>query len=78
MSSAMKFSLSLTLLGLVGFLASYGWLMLDAQNPEGGANIGAGMACFLTAGLAVAGLLCLLATYLSRFFDDRAQDGRDR
>ncbi|WP_423446998.1 hypothetical protein AABM36_01885 [Kocuria sp. KSNUG] len=78
MSSAMKFSLSLTLVGLVGFLASYGWLMLDAQNPEGGANIGAGMACFLTAGLTVAGLLCLLATYLSRFFDGRAQDGGDR
>ncbi|RKQ35117.1 hypothetical protein [Kocuria tytonis] len=71
MTSEMKFSVTLTAVGLLGFLASYGWLLWDARDPVGGANIGAAMMCMLTAGLAVAGLLCMLAVYLSRFIVGR-------
>ena len=67
MQPAMKFSVTLTLVGLLGFAASWIWLQVDAIDPSGGVPIGIGMMCMLTAAVTVAGLLCILATWLSGF-----------
>ncbi|WP_229566752.1 hypothetical protein [Kocuria rhizophila] len=73
----MKFSVTLTLVGLLGFAASWIWLAVDALDPSGGVPIGIGMLCMLTAFLTVAGLLCILATWLSRFIVGREDAPRE-
>lgn len=73
MQPAMKFSLTLTAVGLLGFAVFFTWLQVDALGASGGVPIGLAMMCMVTALLALGGLLCVLATWLSRFVV-----GRDR
>ncbi|MCT2072477.1 hypothetical protein [Kocuria rhizophila] len=63
----MKISLTLTAVGLIGFAVFFTWLQVDAVDAFGSAPIGLAMLCMVTALLAVSGLLCVLATWLSRF-----------
>ena len=71
MQPAMKFSLSLTAVGLIGFAVFFTWLQVDAIDPSGGVPIGLAMLCMVTAMLAIGGVLCVLATWLSRFIVGR-------
>ena len=71
MQPAMKFSLSLTAVGLIGFAVFFTWLQVDAIDPSGGVPIGLGLLCMVTAMLAIGGVLCVLATWLSRFIVGR-------
>ena len=77
MEPAMKFSVTLTAVGLLGFAASWIWLEVDALDPSDGVPIGIGLLCMLTAMLTVAGLLCVLATWLSRFIVGREDERRE-
>ena len=61
MQPAMKFSLTLTAVGLLGFAVFFTWLQVDALGASGGVPIGLAMPCMVTAMLAVGGLLCVLA-----------------
>ena len=71
MQPAMKFSLSLTAVGLIGFAVFFTWLQVDAIDPSGGVPIGLALLCMVTAMLAIGGVLCVLATWLSRFIVGR-------
>ena len=71
MQPAMKISLTLTAVGLIGFAVFFTWLQVDAIDPSGGVPMGFAMMCMVTAMLAVSGLLCVLATWLSRFIVGR-------
>ena len=71
MQPAMKISLSLTAVGLIGFAVFFTWLQVEAIDPSGGVPIGLAMLCMVTAMLAIGGVLCVLATWLSRFIVGR-------
>ena len=71
MQPAMKMSLTLTAVGLLGFAVFFTWLQVDAVDASGGVPMGLAMLCMVTAVLAVGGVLCALATWLSRFIVGR-------